>query len=448
MHAQKLVDKAKDASDRNAHDLAIELYLQAMALEPDHREAREGIRTVELKKFEGYYPSKLTRSIGSIGARLAGIFARITKNHERKMTACERILQGDPKNAAVGLKLGEAAVAAGYKNAAAAAYGGVLLSHPDSEEALKGLGRMLAQLGEPKAALEAFERALSINPRDQEASRMRNNLAAEVSITATGIDVAGHSRDVLKDREKTKNLEESGRVVRSADDLTSLISTLEKKLEENPDDARLHAELATRHLARHDREKAIASYDRAYQLEPTNALFREKAGDIRRAVHEDRLGAAKEDGDEEAIERVGAELRDFLVEDYSARVAAHPTELALHFQLGKALYANGDLDRAIAEFQQTVKDPRRKIESLVSLGNCFLDKGLVEPAKRQFEHALNETPGMSDRKKDILFSLGHLYEKQDQPEKALEEYMRIYEVDIHFRDVSRRIEKLNEKLAD
>ena len=140
-------------------------------------------------------------------------------------------------------------------------------------------------------------------------------------------------------------------------------------------------------------------------------------------------------------------MKEFLVEEYQARVAAHPTELALHFQLGKALYANGDIDGAIAEFQQTVKDPRRKIESLVSLGNCFLDKGLIDPAKRQFEHALNEVPGMSDRKKDILFSLGNLYEKQDEPKKALEEFMKIYEVDIHFRDVSQRIESLNEKLA-
>ena len=159
MHAQKLVDKAKDASERKAHDLAIELYLQALALEPDHREARGGMRTVELKKFEAYYPCKLTRSLGSIGARLAGWFAGITKNNEKKMIACERILAGDPKNAAVGLKLGEAAVAAGYKNAAAAAFGGVLLSNPDNAAALKGLGRMLAQLGEQPPVLRQPHRA-------------------------------------------------------------------------------------------------------------------------------------------------------------------------------------------------------------------------------------------------------------------------------------------------
>jgi tetratricopeptide (TPR) repeat protein len=105
------------------------------------------------------------------------------------------------------------------------------------------------------------------------------------------------------------------------------------------------------------------------------------------------------------------------------------------------------MDGAISEFQQTVRDPRRKIDSLTMLGNCFIQKGMFDLAENQLQKALDETGGMSDRKKEILYSLGLLKERQDKPEGALEEYKKIYEVDINFRDVSDRIASARKKLA-
>jgi len=47
---------------RRAYDLAIELYMQALDLEPNHLEARRGLRTAELAKFDAYYPSRISRT--------------------------------------------------------------------------------------------------------------------------------------------------------------------------------------------------------------------------------------------------------------------------------------------------------------------------------------------------------------------------------------------------
>ncbi|MHC4473248.1 MAG: tetratricopeptide repeat protein, partial [Planctomycetota bacterium] len=293
-----------------------------------------------------------------------------------------------------------------------------------------------------------FERALKIDPKDQESNRMRKNLAAEVSITRAGLDQADHSRDILRDRDKTKDLEESGRVVRDAEDIKSSLAAIQKDLAESPDDPKLISEVAARYAALKQFDQAIETYDRAYELEPTNYLHREKAGDLRIAGFDRRIQAAIDAGNEDDAEGIKKERLAFQVKEYTARVHDHPTDLVLHFQLGRSLFEMGDLDGAIGEFQQTVRDPRRKVESLTMLGNCFIQKGMYDLAENQLRKALEETPGMSDRKKDILYGLGMLKERQDQVAEALAEFKLIYEVDISFRDVAERMTTLKAKLAD
>lgn len=447
MHAQKLVEKARDAVERRAWDLAIELYMQALSLEPDHLEARRGLRAAALKKYDAYYPSAVTRAIGTVGARISGWISKLFKNHERHMAACEQVLSKDPKNAGVGMTLGEAAMKAGHKNAAIAAYEGVLSVESEHLEALKGLGRMLYQTGEPREALTAYEKAMKLAPRDQEAARMRKNLAAEVSISAAGLDQAKHSRDILRDRDETSKLDDDARRIRSTEGLAESAKSIEESLEESPDDPVLLVELANRYSGMKQYDKAIEIYEKALALDPENNVLKLKLGDLRLAEKERALLAAQKSGDPEETSLREQELKAFRIEEFRSRVAAHPTDLTLHFQLGMALYDVDDLDGAIGEFQQTIRDPRRKIESLTMLGNCFIAKGMYDLAENQLEKALVETPGMSDRTKDILYSLGMLKEKQGQPEAALAQLKKIYEVDISFRDVSRRMEELKKQIS-
>jgi len=447
MHAQKLVEKAQDAADRRAWDHAIEFYLQALDLDPDNLDGREGIRRAELAKYEAYYPSAASRFFATFGLKLSAAIAGLTKNHEGKMRSLERVLTRDPKNIAAGLAIGEAAVSAGHRNASLAAFRGVLLVDKKNLEAWKGTGRALCALGEAKEALTAFEEAAKIDPRDQEANRMRKNLAAEVSIGATGIDRSGHSREKLRDGEQTERLEQDGRLVRTTDELEAAVSRLEKEVAANPGDAKLLAELANRFSAMKDYDRAIETYEKAYEAQPTNFDLREKAGDLKITRFDRDLREAKESGNEEDASRQAEARRVFLVDEYRARVKDHPTDLVLHFQLGKALFDSGDFDGAIGEFQQTNRDPRRKIESMTMLGNCFLQKGMFDLAENQLRKAIEEMPGMSNRTKDVLYSLGQLKEKQGKPKDALTEYKKIYEVDISFRDVAERMEAIKKEIA-
>ncbi len=447
MHAQKLVEKAQDAAERRHWDHAIEFYLQALDLDPDNLDGREGIRKAELAKYEAYYPSAASRFFATIGAKLSASISSLTKNHEGKMRALERVLTKDPKNITSGLALAAAASAAGHRNAALAACRGVLLVDPQNLEALKGAGRALCALGQAQEALTAFEEAAKIDPRDQEANRMRKNLAAEVSIGATGIDRSGHSREKLRDGSETERLEQDARLVRTADEIQEAVTRLEKEAQANPEDPKLQVELANRYSALKDYDRAIESLEKAYELQPTNFDLREKAGDLKIARFDRNLRVAKKTGNEEDASRLAEERLVYLVTEYRARVKDHPTDLVLHFQLGKALFESGDFDGAIGEFQKTNRDPRRKIESMTMLGNCFLKKGMFDLAENQLRKAIEEMPGMSDRTKDILYSLGQLKEQQGKPRDALTDYKKIYEVDIGYKDVAQRMEAVKKEIA-
>lgn len=444
MHAQKLVEKGNDAFERGAYDLAIELYMQAVTLEPDHLDGRRGLRKAELKKYEAYYPSSFSRSFGTLGSRIAAWLGKIGKAHEKRMLSLERVLTKDPKNAKVGAALAASAEAAGHKNAAIAAWEGVLESDPKNIDALKGLGKMLYQIGEPKQSLEAYEKALKIDPRDQEANRMRKNVAAEVSITKTGIDRARHSRDLMTDAESQQELHEEARVIRGEDQIRESAGGLEKQVAANPNDAKLVAELANRHAALREYDKAIEGYERAYELEPTNFGYREKAGDMKLTRFDREIESARSAGDSVREEEAAREKLEFQVEEFRHRVREHPTDLGIRYRLARSLHESGDLDGAISEYQQTVKDPRRKVESLTMMGNCFIEKGLFDLAENQLRRALEETPGMTDRTKDILYGLGLLKEKQGLVNEALAEYKLVYEVDINYRDVAEKMTTLKQ----
>jgi tetratricopeptide (TPR) repeat protein len=236
-------------------------------------------------------------------------------------------------------------------------------------------------------------------------------------------------------------------MVRGEEEILKSVQMIEEALKQTPDDPKLLAELGSRYAALKDLDKAIDAYERAHKAQPTNFAMRERAGDLKIARFDRLVREAEQSGDEAATEAVKTDRLRFHVEEYRERVREHPTDLALHFHLGRSLFQAGDLDGAVAEFQQTIRDPRRKIESLTMLGNCFIRKGMHDLAENQLRKALEEAPGMTDRTKDILYSIGKLKELQDKHSEALDEYKKIYEVDIHYRDVSARMDALKKKLA-
>ncbi|MCD6050231.1 MAG: Tetratricopeptide domain protein [Verrucomicrobia bacterium] len=58
----------------------------------------------------------------------------------------------------------------------------------------------------------------------------------------------------------------------------------------------------------------------------------------------------------------------------------------------------------------------------------------------QLQAALKRTPRMGEERKALLYSLGELHEKMGEREAAITQFKIIYEADIHYRDVTAKVD--------
>jgi tetratricopeptide (TPR) repeat protein len=443
MNIAKLIEKGEDALKKKSFDYAIEILLQAVSFAPNNREARELLRKAELKKYEHSYPGAGVVAVFGFPARLGMFFAGLGKkgNPEGYMMACEKFLTKDPKNKGVNIALGDAAANAGHLQAAIFAYETAAEHHAADTNILKKLGNLLWKAGEIRKAHEVFDRAVKIDPHDQDAVKARKNLAAEASLKETGFETARSSRDLVKDKDALGRIEQDARLHRTDEDLESKKRDIEERLKkgETPE---LLLELAQALKKQKQWDQALAAADKAIAKEPGNVQLRFAKGDLEiERLEEGKMDLLRE-GKKEEAKRAEGELLKVRTVQLRERVKAYPTDLNLRFKLGDLLLAQGQIDAAIGEFQQTVRDPKFRSESHLRLGRSFKAKGQYDLALRQLEQAMDGQSGVSERVKEILYERGDTLERMGKPADAKVEFGRIYEFDIGFRDVGERLRKL------
>ena len=126
-------------------------------------------------------------------------------NAEKKASAYESYLKADPKNSSIAHKLAQTLEKAGYLNGAIGVYEALIATAAKDEDAYVNLGRLLGPK-EPEEAIKHLETALSINRKNQQAIKIRKDLAAELSIMRTGFENARTTHDLLRDKEQAKKL--------------------------------------------------------------------------------------------------------------------------------------------------------------------------------------------------------------------------------------------------
>lgn len=113
-----------------------------------------------------------------------------------------------------------------------------------------------------------------------------------------------------------------------------------------------------------------------------------------------------------------------------------------HYDLGVAFKEMGLLDEAIAEFQKSLRGEDTRLSSAEMLGHCFMEKGQYEVASTVLRRAV-DGDGKSDQEKvGLLYWLGRCEQENQRPSEALKYYQRVFAVDIHFQDVSQRVDAL------
>jgi tetratricopeptide (TPR) repeat protein len=439
----KHIKKAEEAFRRRNYDFAIELYRQLIDLDPDQGEARAGLRQALKKRFEAKSGGRLLRAVsGALPLSRAKAMRKLGK-HDAGAKALEDYLKGSPLDVEANLLLGMSLEDAEHYHSARAVYEFVAEIAPKNPEGLKRAGAMMHRTGDHEGALAYYERALEADPRDQDALKARKNLAAETALSRSDIGSVRHSRELIKDKTQARGLEMAQRRHRSDDELREDLEQLESRYAESPSDPDLMLSIADVHEKLKDPEAALDLVRRALQYRKDSFDLASRMGDLEAKVLKRKIALADKAGNQVEANELETQLLEFQVADHRRRLALRPGDAAIRLALARKLIRSGETDAALVELQKCQSEPRVRDDALFEMGRCFQAKGILDLARKQYEHALEGAKRIDDRAKDILYNLGSIAEDQGDSEQARSFYIRIYEVDIGYRDVADKMGALS-----
>lgn len=439
----QLYKRADEAFQKHNFDYAREMFLQILAINPDHAQARKALRVTIIRKFQEQGATSRIRLFSLKGQTLAQM--KTTKDPKKKVEVCQKHLTEDPNNTKVRTQLAELLVDQGHAGGAAAEAEMVLESEPTNLAAAKALVKAYIHLKKAKEAQIYLDRLGGAASEDRELEKLRRDLAAMQTMSQGFEEGAGQGsegfRKAMKNSDQAAALERKQRIIQSDADLLAEVQDLEKEMADNPTDARYPRKIGDLYFGRKNFGKAREWYKKASQLAPQDSVLRDKVDDCNLKLYELQIVAAKQKNDPK-LKELQAGLVKLQIQSFERRVQDRPTDMGLRFDLGKAYYVAGPsfLDKAIGEFQQSVRDPKRKSDSHLYLGMAFQRKRMFDMAEKQYEQA--ETGVLSqDKKLGIQYNRAACCAESGNLPKAVEIGKQIMEVDISYKDISQLVDK-------
>jgi tetratricopeptide (TPR) repeat protein len=445
--ARPLYKRASEAAQRQNYDYAIELMVQVLELEPAFLDGRKLLRSIQVKQFQNL--NVVSRKMAGMKAATEAVKAQVTlkKNPAQALVESEKALNIDPTNPTALATAAEAAEAMELPETAAFLLESAVQHKPNDVKMWKRLGALFARSGENDKAYKAYERVLKLDPADAEAFKAMKDATAEGALKKGGWNEDGTYRDKMKDKEEAKALEQQSRVVKSEEMVANLINETYEKLAQDPKNLALARQLARLYAQNNEFENALGLFDQILQLQGNDPALEKEITDTK--LKQVGLEISKKETalqqtpDNEALKQELAKAvqdRDnFLLEECEKRVQRYPNDLDFRYELGQQYFQRDNIKGAIQQFQLAIKNPKLRVSVLNYLGQCFLKQKLMDIAIRQFATAESEIPTMDDTKKEVLYNLGVAYEMKGDKEKSGECYQKVYEVDMSYRDVAKRL---------
>lgn len=431
--------RAKEALQKNNPGYAEELLMSILELEPELDEQRKELREIQLQRLKKKKANPMS-GITGMGKSMA-VKSAIKKSPKTALNEAEKMLQVDPLNPSFLDLYRDAAKAAGYPMAAAITYSEVLKVDRKNTDMLEKLGVLYLEMSRPHEARTIFERLGELKPSDQKVIKWIKDTAAMDSMTKGGWEQEGDFRGKLKDEGEASDLEQAGRSQQGLSDMERLIVKQRQRLEAEPDNLNLYRPLADTLIKAEKLAEALEILQQADEkANHADPMIQRAITDVTNRIYDHNIKVLTEEGDTEGAEKQREEKQNFMLADIADKVKRYPNDLGFKFDYGELLYERGDLDTAIAQFQQAQRNPQRRIDALYLMGRCFKAKGQYDIASTQLQKAAEELPTMDETKMAILYELGEVLEAQDDLEEALTHFKRIYAVDIGYKDVAKKIE--------
>lgn len=454
MDVSKLYARVEEALKKKNFDFAIELLKnQILKVNPNDVKARQLLRASALKKYETAYPSQVAILKKGLVIRIKIIIAQLLKKWDKVMDEAENYLQYDPKNISVLHALGEACAKAKYADSSVAVFENILAFDGNCVKALKALGNVyLADKQDMEKANQCFQRAFKLAPQDIECARQVKDLAAQITSKTYGD--AKNSSDLVKDKDKAKELADDQSILRTEDDYKRAIERSLKKLSDDPQNKKELRRVGELYQKLNQLDDAIGIYEKLLQLDATSFDIKCRVSECKIAKSEKRVQDLQEKYQKAPQDqRLKQELQKALqakieveIQEFDMQVKAQPTNCELRFKLGMACFQGNRPDDAIGQFQHAIKDPKFRTQAYIYMGQAFTKKQEFEMAIEQLENAKKLVSAKDTQYRDILYSLGLTYESAKQYQKAIDIFTDIYRVDIGYKDIQNRLKRLKDLL--
>jgi|SRR3984957_1866743 len=438
--------KGMTAFERKNFDYAIAIFNQVLAQEPGFFDCRQALRVSQHKKSGGT-STFFKKMLSGAGSSPLLAKAQMQKDPLETIKTVEQVLNSDPNSAAAHKLLADAALSADLPKTAVLSLEIVVKNSPKDEEAQKNLARAYSEAGQGEKAEMVMAELMRQHPGDLKLADELKDISARKTLAEGGYealsDGSGSYRDILKDKDRSVQLEQEGRQIKTDDVAQRHIAKLEAELAQEPNNMKKLRSVAELYTQQKDFDRALATYNRIVE--------KEGAADssLQKAIAETtirKLDQGMSQMDPQAPEyaekstQLKAERDNYILSEVRQRAERYPGDLGIRFELAELLFKAGKIGEAMPEFQKAQANPHKRLQALAYLGQCFAARGMYDMAASQLQAALKEKPVFDDEKKDMTYALAAVLEKMGKLNDADELYKQICQVDMGFKDVMAKVE--------
>jgi tetratricopeptide (TPR) repeat protein len=448
--ARLLFIKASEAVQRENVDYAITLFNQVLEKEPGFFDCRKALRAAQFQKAGGKGSGFFKKMLSGAGSspQIAKAKMALGKNPGEAMAIAEQILNGDPNSSAAHRIIVDAANALELPQTAVLSLDLMAKNSPkDKNLAIEFAYAVGTTGGDTSQAEQVLGDLLRASPNDGELNQALKDLSARKTLDQGGYNALesgeGSFRDILKDKKEAISLEQEKRVVKSEDVAERLIGEYEARLKTEPNNLKLVRQLAELYAQKKQFERSLEYYDRVKNSEMGNDPSLERAiadTHVRRFDYQlEQLDPAAPDYAEQSA-KIQAEKLNFQVAECQKRVEKYPTDLAIRYEMGQLYFQIGKITEAIGEFQKAQGNPHKRLASMGYLAQCYAKRKMYDMSARMLQNAIKEKVVFDDEKKDLVYNLGCVLESMGKKEEAIEQLKLIYEIDIGYKDVAKKVD--------
>ncbi|MCP4024571.1 MAG: tetratricopeptide repeat protein [Desulfobacteraceae bacterium] len=340
---------------------AEQIYMQVLAVDPDHVDAN-------------HY-------LGTIGLQVG--------KYDIAIQFFQKAIKAAPDFAELYNKQGLAFKGTGRINDAVTSYQKAISLNPDFFMAYYNMGTAFQESQNLVSAIESYNKALSIKP-DYFEALVNLGLAFHDSGQFDKA-VANYNKAVAINDGVAQVFQNLGNAQNETGSINEAIESYQRALELDPDFVQAHLNLGITFKVSNLLEKAMVCLNQAISIKPDYGEAHYNLGIV-----------LQETGQLEKA-----------VESYQKALSSIPDNADVHCNLGIALQESGQLDMAIISYQKAVAIRPDFALAHNNLGNAFQESGLLDRAIEGYRKSLAAAPDFAPAHKYLSYSVKHTEHDND-----------------------------------